>query len=85
MVIGRSAKNTGFQSRRLKHSVITPDTKHSTKEERLIATGRNLKGRAIFVAFTVRHYVGGSYIRPVSARYMHKKEVKAYEKKSTPF
>ena len=33
----------------------------------------------MFVAFTVRERGGMWFIRPVSARYMHRKEVEAYE------
>jgi uncharacterized DUF497 family protein len=38
-------------------------------------------GRFAFVAFTVRRKGGRKYIRPISARYMHRKEIEAYEKK----
>lgn len=58
---------------------IAPDTKHSTDEDRFIAAGRNGEGRPLFVAFTFRHDDAGLLIRPVSARYMHAKEAKAYE------
>jgi len=62
---------------------FAPDIKHSVAEKRYIAIGRNGKGRVMFVAFTLRHYSDGTYMRPVSARYMHKKEVNSYEKKSS--
>jgi uncharacterized DUF497 family protein len=35
------------------------------------------------VAFTLRQRDGKTYIRPVSARYMHRKEVEFYEKAIT--
>ncbi len=58
--------------------LIAPDVKHTTSDEcRHIAAGQ-VDGRAIFVAFAFR----GSLIRPISARYMHSKEVKNYEKGS---
>jgi len=62
---------------------IAPDLAHSAAEDRLIAVGRTAQGRALFVAFTLRERQGHRLIRPVSARYMHKKEIEAYEKKSS--
>lgn len=58
---------------------VTPDLQHSVEEDRFIAVGRNAQGRALFVAFTFRTRESRRLIRPVSARYMHKKEVEAYE------
>jgi uncharacterized protein len=58
---------------------IAPDLKHSHKEDRFIAVGRSLRGRPVFVAFTVREKFGKNFIRPVTARYMHKKEREKYE------
>ena len=63
---------------------IAPDLKHSTDEDRLIAVGRTTNGRPLFVAFTIREKDGRRLIRPVTARYMHTKEVQAYEKESPP-
>ena len=54
---------------------VAPDLKHTTpSESRHIAAGW-VDGRAMFVAFAFR----GDFIRPVSARYMHAKEVSNYE------
>jgi uncharacterized protein len=61
---------------------IAPDPKHSDAEDRLIAIGRTRTGRPVFVAFTVRIKGGKRLVRPVTARYMHAKEVAAYEKES---
>lgn len=58
---------------------VAPDLRHAHLEDRLIAVGRNRDGRLLFVAFTVREKSGRRLIRPVSARYMHAKEAKAYE------
>jgi uncharacterized protein len=58
---------------------IAPDPKHSLREKRLIAIGRNSRGRAMFVVFTMRQKDGRRLIRPLSARYMHKKEIESYE------
>ncbi len=61
---------------------VAPDPRHSALEERHIAIGRTASGRAIFVAFAYRMIGGSLMIRPISARYMHRKEIDAYEKKS---
>jgi uncharacterized protein len=58
---------------------VAPDIRHSHLEDRLIAVGRNGAGRPMFVAFTIRTREGRQLIRPITARYMHAKEVKAYE------
>lgn len=62
---------------------VAPDLKHSADEQRFIAIGRTGEGRPVFVAFMIRSKGGRNYIRPVSARYMHEKEIKAYEKESS--
>ena len=54
---------------------VNPDPVHSTHEERFFAIGRNLAGRYVFVAFCLRD----GKVRPISARYMHAKEVRYYE------
>lgn len=59
---------------------IGPDFKHSDTEERFHAVGRTATGRAIIVTFTWRKIATESLIRPISARFMHPKEVEAYEK-----
>jgi hypothetical protein len=61
---------------------IAPDPKHSVDGDRLIAVGRTNTGRAIFVAFTIRTKGRRRLIRPVTARYMHAKEIAAYEEES---
>jgi uncharacterized DUF497 family protein len=62
---------------------VAPDIKHSNSEDRFIAVGRNSSGRPMFVAFTFRTRDGQRFIRPVSARYMHEKEISGYEKESS--
>lgn len=57
---------------------LVPDYGHSQHEERIIAIGRNPAGRPIFVVFTMRLVDGIEHVRPVSARYMHKKEIEHY-------
>jgi len=62
---------------------VFPDLAHSTGEERFIGIGKTQENRHVFVAFTLRHREAGVFIRPVSARYMHKKETEHYEKEIT--
>lgn len=57
---------------------ILPDEAHSWAEERKKAIGR-AGGRHVFVVFTLREKDGLLYIRPISARYMHKREIESYE------
>jgi uncharacterized DUF497 family protein len=59
---------------------ILPDAAHSQQEQRFRAIGRTRAGRTIFVVFTLRHIGGAMLIRPISARYLHNTEVRAYEK-----
>jgi uncharacterized protein len=59
---------------------VMPDIAHSAAEERFKAVGVTAEGRKAFLVFAVRHRAGGWLIRPISARYMHRKEVEAYEK-----
>lgn len=59
---------------------ILPDPGHSRREVRLKAIGRTPAGRMVFLVFTERRLGGRLLIRPISARYMHAKEVRAYEK-----
>jgi uncharacterized DUF497 family protein len=59
---------------------IAPDPRHSRDEERFKATGA---GRNVFVAFTLRRRGDETLVRPVSARCMHRKEVRSYEKETS--
>ena len=60
--------------------LVAPDVLHSSKEQRFRAVGRTIKKRPLFIVFTLRHKEETLLIRPISARYMHKKEIKAHEK-----
>jgi uncharacterized DUF497 family protein len=60
--------------------LVGPDVRHSGKETRFRAAGLTAKGRNLFVVFTVRQKGKELLIRPISARYMHRKEIKAHEK-----
>ena len=56
--------------------IVLPDGGHSLNEKRYRAIGKGPDGRSVFVVFTVRD----NEVRPISARYMHQKEVDSYEK-----
>jgi uncharacterized protein len=49
---------------------FAPDAAHSLTEQRFIAISRTAAWRAVFIAFCWRD----GRIRPISARYMHRKE-----------
>ncbi len=49
-------------------------------EQRYRAIGCNRADRFIYVVFTFRMIDTERYIRPISARYMHEKEIEHYEK-----
>jgi uncharacterized DUF497 family protein len=65
--------------------LLLPDEKHSQSEDRLRAIGRDEGGRHVFIVFTVRSRDRQSVIRPISARYMHAKEIAHYEKENSDF
>ena len=56
-----------------------PDGAHSTRETRWLGIGRTAAGRHVFLAFTIRTRGGERWLRPISARYMHAKEVRHYQ------
>src|ERR1051325_450590 len=58
---------------------IAPAPRQSPNEARFMALGRTSTGRAVFIAFTFRARNGACLVRPISARYMHAKEVERYE------
>ncbi len=55
---------------------------HSATEPRFKAIGKTAAGRHLFLVFAIRE----DKIRPISARYMHRKEIQRYEEeaKDTP-
>jgi uncharacterized DUF497 family protein len=55
---------------------------HSHHEERFKAIGKGQEGRNIPIVFTIRQRRESRLIRPISARYMHRKEVEHYEKET---
>ncbi len=60
-------------------TLIVPDLKNSRAESRFLAIGRTQEGRYAFVVFTPRQTRGGILLPPISARYMHRKEIRKYE------
>lgn len=55
------------------------DRLHSQLERRYLAIGRPSARRAMVVVFTFRDKDGLKLLRPITARYMHKKELEKYE------
>jgi uncharacterized protein len=66
----------------LRPIMILPDDAHSRSETRFKAVGKIAAGRDIFLVFTIRDRKGKRYIRPISARFMHTREVQHYEKEN---
>ena len=60
--------------------LVAPDIKHSDLEKRFLAIGRAMDSRPLFIVFTFRIKEGNKLLRPISARYMHQKEIEKYEK-----
>jgi uncharacterized DUF497 family protein len=48
-------------------------------EERIMAIGRTPEGRLAMVVFTPRRRGARNLLRPVSARFMHRREARKYE------
>ena len=74
----------GVSIAEIEHAMLGPmavefDPAHSIIEPRQRAVGRTAAGRHLFIVFTVRQRTEGVLIRPISARYMHAKEVRHYE------
>ncbi len=59
-------------------SWCSPDPGHSLTARRFRCIGRSRDGRTVFVVFTIRERGGRRMIRPISARYMHRKEIERY-------
>ncbi|MGH7075059.1 MAG: BrnT family toxin [Stellaceae bacterium] len=59
---------------------ILDDPAHSSSEPRFRVVIKDHEGRGVLVAFTLRERNGETFIRPISARYMHRKEMANYER-----
>jgi uncharacterized protein len=57
---------------------ILPDRYPEDAETRFDAVGSNADGCHVFVVFTIRENGGQRFLRPISARYMHQKEIDHY-------
>jgi uncharacterized DUF497 family protein len=64
--------------------VVVDDPEHSAVEPRFRGVGRTRSGRHVFVAFTIRGDYAAPRVRPISARYMHRKEIERYERQAVP-
>lgn len=60
--------------------LVLPDRTPRDRETRFNAVGKNQGGRYVFVVFIIKDRAGERFIRPVSARYMHKREIENYER-----
>lgn len=60
--------------------LLLDDSAHSSSESRWHALGRTNVGRLLKVAFTLR--AGGTRVRIISARPMHRTERKVYEQET---
>ena len=60
--------------------VVSLNVKHFSAEERYHAVGQTQSGRYGYVVFTFRRSGSLILIRPISARYMHQKEIEHYER-----
>jgi uncharacterized DUF497 family protein len=57
----------------------------SPAEKRFRTAGKAMTGRYVFVAFSFREKDGRTLLRPISARYMHEKEIRSYEAQMAGF
>jgi len=51
------------------------------EEPRMRAIGKRIAGRYVFLVFMVRQFNDKLFLRPISARFMHQKEIDHYENK----
>ncbi len=58
---------------------VFPDVRHATSETRFLAIGRASNGRHACLAFTIRERDGQRRLRPISARWLHAKEIRHFE------
>lgn len=63
---------------------VAPGLAHSVEEDRFRAVHRTPEGHALFVVFTFRYRDGKVLVRPISARFMHRKEIDSYEEAFPP-
>jgi uncharacterized DUF497 family protein len=51
------------------------------EEPRMRAIGKTSAGRYVFLVFMIRQFNDQFFLRPISARFMHQKEIDHYENK----
>jgi len=56
---------------------VMPDP--HAEEPRMRAIGKTSKGRYVFLVFMIRQFNDQFFLRPISARFMHQKEIDHYE------
>ena len=78
-IIGHGLTQKQVETVLLGDVYLVPDPTHSAFEQRYSAIGQDEVGRYVFVVVTFRRFLGALLIRPISARYMHRKEVGKYE------
>jgi uncharacterized DUF497 family protein len=61
---------------------VFPDPAHSAIETRYLGIGTTAAGRHVLIAFTYRTLGEERFIRPISTRFMHAKEIRHYEAQS---
>ena len=61
---------------------IYEDPTSPINEQRYRAIGLNDAGRRVLVVFCIRRRTGQPVLRPISARFMHQKEVSYYEQQT---
>lgn len=61
---------------------VFPDPAHSAVETRYLGVGTTAASRHVLIAFTYRTVGEQRLIRPISARFMHAKEIQHYEAQS---
>ena len=61
---------------------VFPDPQHSASEEQFKAIGRTEDWRGVLIVFALRGRDGETLIRPISARYMRRKETQYYEEEA---
>ena len=61
----------------LNSPAVMPDPHQN--EPRMRAIGKTAAGRYVFLVFMLREIAQQTYLRPISARFMHQKEIEHYE------
>ena len=90
MGTGQSAQKHGVSTSEIEDLftravLMLPNDAHSQRERRFLAIGKTMNGRSVLVAFTMREKSGSRLLRPISARYMHREEVRRYEEEAPDF